>query len=54
MYTDYIIIAAPAVPVIITLISELANGNKVENDVMTDRDEYGNPNLYANKNHISL
>ena len=43
------LIAAPAVPVVITLISELANGNEVENDVMTKRDESGKLILYVNK-----
>ena len=45
----YPILAAPAVPVIITLISDLANGNEVENDVMTRRDEYERPILYVKK-----
>ena len=44
---NYPILAAPAVPVVITLISDLANGNEVENDIMTRRDKYQRPVLYV-------
>lgn len=53
-YDYYPILAAPAVPVIITLISDLANGSEVENDVMTRRDKYERPILYVNKNDYCI
>ena len=53
MYNGCIIIhltAAPTIPVVITLVSELVNGNEVEDDIMTKRDESGKLTLYVNKN----